>query len=101
MNSIWHVIKGPVITEKALRLKEGSQDQKQLLAFYVDKSANKIEIKNAVKTIFKVEVETVRLANYQGKVKRRGRFEGRQSDWRKAYVTLKPGQKLVEYGDIV
>jgi large subunit ribosomal protein L23 len=101
MRSVWHVIKGPVITEKALRLKESAQDQKQLLAFYVDKSANKIEIKNAVKTIFKVEVESVRLANFQGKMKRRGRFEGRQSDWRKAYVTLKAGEKAIEYGDIV
>lgn len=101
MRSVWHVIKGPVITEKALRLKESAQDQKQLLAFYVDKSANKIEIKNAVKTIFKVEVESVRLANFQGKMKRRGRFEGRQSDWRKAYVTLKAGEKTIEYGDIV
>jgi len=101
MRSVWHVIKGPVITEKALRLKESAQDQKQLLAFYVDRSANKIEIKNAVKTIFKVEVESVRLANYQGKMKRRGRFEGRQSDWRKAYVTLKAGEKAIEYGDIV
>lgn len=101
MHSVWHVIKGPVITEKALRLKESAQDQKQLLAFYVDRSANKIEIKNAVKTIFKVEVESVRLANYQGKMKRRGRFEGRQSDWRKAYVTLKAGEKAIEYGDIV
>ncbi len=114
MRSVWHVIKGPVITDKALRLKEGSvitnkkhgfkessQDRKQQLTFYVDKSANKIEVKNAVKTIFKVEVESVRLANYQGKMKRRGRFEGRQSDWRKAYVTLKAGEKAVEYGDIV
>lgn len=101
MQSVWHVIKGPVITEKALRLKESPQNQKQLLAFYVDRSANKIEIKNAVKAIFKVEVESVRLANFQGKMKRRGRFEGRQSDWRKAYVTLKEGEKAIEYGDIV
>ena len=101
MRSVWQVIKGPVITEKALRLKESSQDHKQLLAFYVDRSANKIEVKNAVKAIFKVEVESVRLANYQGKMKRRGRFEGRQSDWRKAYVTLKAGEKAIEYGDIV
>lgn len=101
MQSVWSVIKGPVITEKALRLKEGSQDRKQLLAFYVDRSANKIEVKNAIKTIFKVEVESVRLANYQGKMKRKGRFEGRQSDWRKAYVTLKAGEKAIEYGDIV
>ncbi len=101
MQSVWNVIKGPVITEKALRLKESSQDRKQLLAFYVDRAANKIEVKNAIKAIFKVEVESVRLANYQGKVKRKGRFEGRQSDWRKAYVTLKAGEKAIEYGDIV
>ena len=101
MRSVWDVIKGPVITEKALRLKEATQDRKQLLAFYVAKDANKIEVKNAVKMIFKVEVENVRLANYQGKIKRRGRFIGRQSDWRKAYVTLKAGEKAIEYGEII
>jgi|ERR1051326_4474216 large subunit ribosomal protein L23 len=101
MRSVWDVIKGPVITEKALRLKEQTQDRKQLLAFYVAKDANKIEVKNAVKAIFKVEVEAVRIANYQGKVKRRGRFTGRQSNWRKAYVTLKAGEKAVEYGEII
>ncbi|MBK7992754.1 MAG: 50S ribosomal protein L23 [Blastocatellia bacterium] len=101
MRSVWDVIKGPVITEKALRLKESSQDGKQKLVFYVDRSANKIEVKNAVKAIFKVDAESVRIANYQGKMKRRGRFEGRQSDWRKAYVTLKAGEKVIEYGDVV
>ena len=101
MRSVWEVVKGPVITEKALRLKEANQDRKQLLAFYVAKDANKIEVKNAIKAIFKVEVEAVRMANYQGKVKRRGRFVGNQSDWRKAYVTIKAGEKTVEYGDIV
>lgn len=101
MRSVWDIIKGPVITEKALRLKEVSQDGKQVLAFYVNKEANKIEIRNAVKEIFKVEVSDIRVINCQGKVKRRGRFSGRQSDWRKAYVTLKAGEKPVEYGDIV
>lgn len=101
MRSVWDVIKGPVITEKAIRLKEESQDRKQLLAFYVVKDANKIDVKNAVKAIFNVEVESVRLANYQGKLKRRGRFYGRQSDWRKAYVTLKAGEKPVEYGELI
>lgn len=101
MRSVWDVIKGPVITEKALRMKEATQDKKQLLTFYVSKDANKIEVRNAVKQIFKVEVEDVRLVNYQGKVKRRGRFEGRQAGWRKAYVTLKAGEKTVEYGEFV
>lgn len=101
MRSVWEVIKGPVITEKALRLKEASQDRKQLLAFYVAKDANKIEIKNAVKAIFNVEVEQVRITNYRGKVKRRGRFVGRQSDWRKAYVTLRAGENQIEYGEVI
>ena len=101
MRSVWEVIKGPVITEKALRMKEATQDRKQLIAFYVGNDANKIEVKNAVETIFKVKVEAVRLANFQGKLKRRGRSVGRQSDWRKAYVTLKAGEKAVEYSDIV
>ena len=101
MRSVWEVIKGPVITEKALRMKEATQDRKQLIAFYVANDANKIEVKNAVETIFKVKVEAVRLANFQGKLKRRGRSVGRQSDWRKAYVTLKAGEKAVEYSDIV
>ncbi|MEW6731601.1 MAG: 50S ribosomal protein L23 [Acidobacteriota bacterium] len=101
MRSVWEVIKGPVITEKALRLKEETQDRKQLLAFYVACDANKIEVKKAIETIFKVKVDAVRLANYQGKMKRRGRFEGRQVSFRKAYVTLKAGEKQIEYGDIV
>jgi large subunit ribosomal protein L23 len=100
MRSVWDVVKGPIITEKAIRLKESTQDRKQLLAFYVANDANKIEVKAAVELIFKVKVDSVRLANYQGKMKRRGRFMGRQSDWRKAYVTLKPGEKMVDYADI-
>ena len=100
MRSVWDVIKGPVITEKALRLKEATQDRKQLLAFYVAQDANKLDVKAAVEMIFKVKVDSVRLANYQGKLKRRGRSVGRQSDWRKAYVTLKAGEQAVEYSDI-
>jgi large subunit ribosomal protein L23 len=101
MRSLWDVIKGPVVTEKALRLKEATQDRKQLLAFYVATDANKIEIKRAIETIFKVKVDSVRIANYKGKLKRRGRFTGYQSDWRKAYVTLQAGQANIDYGDIV
>ncbi|MBL8150282.1 MAG: 50S ribosomal protein L23 [Blastocatellia bacterium] len=100
MKSVWDVIKGPVITEKAIKLKEASQDKKQLLTFYVATDANKIEISNAVEKIFQVKVDSVRLANYEGKEKRKGRSVGRRPDWKKAYVTIKAGEKAVEYGDI-
>jgi len=100
MKSIWNVIKGPVVTEKALELKEETQDKKQLLTFRVDVHANKNDIKEAVEKIFQVKVESVRIANYQGKLVRRGRTMGRRSSWKKAYVTLKAGQPVVDYAAI-
>jgi large subunit ribosomal protein L23 len=111
--TIWDVLKAPVITEKALQLKEDSiseiRDSKnkktikrnrQVLAFRVADGATKHAIKNAVETIFKVEVDQVRVVNYRGKQVRRGRTVGSKSDWRKAYVTLKPGQN-VDYADSI
>ena len=62
--------------------------------------ANKIQIKQAVETVFKVKVENVRTSNYVGKLRRRGRFTGYASDWKKAYVRLQAGQKVPEYADI-
>lgn len=113
MKTIWDVLKAPVITEKALRLKEESvmpvRDSKnkktikrdrQVLAFRVADDATKHAIKNAVETIFKVKVDQVRVVNYRGKQVRRGRTVGRKSDWRKAYVTLMPGQ-TVDYADSI
>ena len=113
MKTIWDVLKAPVITEKALRLKEEStkdiRDSKnkktikrdrQVLAFRVSDDASKYAIKNAVEMIFKVKVDQVRVINYRGKTVRRGRTVGRKSDWRKAYVTLKPGQN-VDYADSI
>ena len=101
MRSVWDIIKAPVITEKALIAKEESQDGKQLLTFRVDKHATKPEIKTAVEKIFDVEVESVRTANYLGKNVRRGRHEGRKPSWKKAYVTLKEGQKPFDYGESI
>ncbi len=111
--TIWSVLEAPVITEKALRLKEEStkniRDSKnkktirrdrQVLAFRVDGDANKHAIKRAVETIFKVKVEEVRVVNYRGKSVRRGRITGRKADWKKAYVTLKPGHN-VDYADSI
>ncbi|MDX2040949.1 MAG: 50S ribosomal protein L23 [Acidobacteriota bacterium] len=113
MKTIWDVLKTPVITEKALRLKEEStrdiRDSKnkktikrdrQVLAFRVADNATKYAIKDAVEAIFKVKVDQVRVINYRGKTVRRGRTVGRKSDWRKAYVTLKPGQN-VDYADSI
>ncbi len=113
MSTIWDVLKAPVITEKALQMKEEStQDirdsknkrtirrDRQVLAFRVANNASKHAIKAAVETIFKVKVDEVRVINYRGKTVRRGRTFGRKSDYKKAYVTLKPGER-VDYADSI
>jgi large subunit ribosomal protein L23 len=113
MSTIWDVLKAPVITEKALKLKEKStkniRDSKnkktirrnrQVLAFRVANSASKHAIKTAVETIFKVKVDVVRVANCHGKTVRRGRTVGRKPDYKKAYVTLKPGHNI-DYADSI
>ncbi|HEX6623225.1 MAG TPA: 50S ribosomal protein L23 [Pyrinomonadaceae bacterium] len=99
MRTVWDIIKAPVITEKALVAKEESADGRQLLTFRVDRRATKPEIKSAVEKIFNVQVEAVRTLNYEGKLARRGRFEGRKPSWKKAYVTLKAGQEPFDYGE--
>ena len=101
MRTVWDIIKSPVITEKALVAKEESQDTRQLLTFRVDKHATKPEIKSAVETIFQVKVDHVHTINFRGKMARRGRFEGRKPAWKKAYVTLKHGEKPVDYGESI
>jgi large subunit ribosomal protein L23 len=95
MNRIEYVLKSPVITEKSTLLKENMQT----LAFKVLRDANKIEIKDAVENIFKVKVADVRTANFHGKKKRQGKYVGRRSDWKKAYVTLKKGEKMIEFSE--
>jgi len=90
MRNIYDVLRGPLLTEKGTTLKE----KENKVLFKVSKSANKIEIKNAVESIFKVKVDCVTTMNYKGKKKRMGKHEGRRSDWKKAIVTLKQGEKL-------
>lgn len=99
MRTVWDIIKAPVITEKALVAKEESADGRQLLTFRVDRHATKPEIKSAIEKIFNVQVDAVRTINYEGKMARRGRFEGRKPSWKKAYVTLKAGQEPFDYGE--
>jgi large subunit ribosomal protein L23 len=84
------VIIAPQITEKATHI----ADKHQQIAFKVRTDATKPEIKAAVELVFKVEVEGVTVANVQGKTKRAGRVMGRRKDWKKAYVSLKPGQEI-------
>ncbi|MGH9944417.1 MAG: 50S ribosomal protein L23 [Pyrinomonadaceae bacterium] len=101
MRTLWDIIKSPVITEKALVAKEESADGKQLLTFRVDRHATKPEIRTAVERIFDVKVDAVRTINYMGKKARRGRFEGRKPSWKKAYVTLKQGERPLDYGESI
>jgi large subunit ribosomal protein L23 len=84
------VVRRPLITEKGTLLKE----QTNQVIFEVDRRANKVEIRQAVEKIFKVKVLSVHTLNVDGKKKRVGRILGRRSDWKKAYVTLAPGQTV-------
>ena len=95
MKSAYQIIRRPVITEKGL----GAKESEATLVFEVSSKASKTEIKNAVQTIFKVKVESVRTANFAGKERRRGKFTGYRPDWKKAYVRLKEGQKMPEYAE--
>jgi large subunit ribosomal protein L23 len=95
MTAIFDVIKRPVITEKGLTLKE----QSRTLCFEVIDSASKQQIQEAVERIFKVKVQQVRTLAVRGKLRRRGRYSGYRSDWKKAYVTLREGEKMIEYGE--
>jgi len=93
MKSAYQIIRRPVVTEKGHMVKE----RQRTLVFEVASAATKTEVKQAVQTIFKVKVDSVRTANYPGKERRRGRFAGYRADWKKAYVKLKTGEKMPEY----
>ncbi len=101
--SVWDVLKSPVVTEKSVLLKEATSEEgdAQVLTFRVNTKAGKEDIRNAVEEIFGVKVDKVRTVQYEGKMKRRGRYEGRRPDWKKAYVTLKKGQPMVDYAEAI
>ena len=90
MKNLYDVLVGPLLTEKGAAMKE----KENKVLFRVARQANKIEIKQAVEEIFKVKVDRVSTINCKGKKKRMGKYEGRRSDWKKAIVTLKEGEKL-------
>ena len=81
------ILLAPVISEKSTLLSE----QERKFVFKVKKNASKKNIKQAVELMFEVEVDYVHVLNVKGKTKRFGRFIGSRSDWKKAYVKLKPG----------
>jgi len=82
------IIKGPCLTEKGDQLQENYGKA----VIKVDRRANKVEIKEAVEQVFNVKVDTVRTTKVRGKQKRVGKYLGRTSDWKKAYITLKEGK---------
>lgn len=90
MKDIYQVIKRPLITEKANILKE----KENKVSFVVDRAANKAEIKEAVERFLKVKVLRVQVANMKGKPRRIGRTIGKRPDWKKAVVTLGPGERI-------
>ncbi len=94
---IYEIIRRPIITEKGLGVKE----TQHTVVFEVAANATKTEIKEAVQRGFKVKVDAVRTAIFHGKFRRRGRAEGFRSDWKKAYVKLAPGEKMIEYAENV
>ena len=91
--NLTEVIRGPLITEKAALLK----DDHRTVCFKVAIDANKTEIKGAVEKLFGVKVQSVRTVRMNGKMKRYGRFEGKRPDWKKAFVTLREGEKMIEF----
>ena len=86
----YDIIRRPLITEKT----NIQKDQSNQVTFEVDPRANRIEIKRAVEKIFKVKVADARTMRVTGKIKRRGRIVGKRRDWKKAIVTLMPGERI-------
>lgn len=84
------IILGPVDTEKGNIQKE----ELNQLTFEVAKTANRVQVRKAIESVFDVKVASVRTLNVKGKIKRRGRILGKRKDWKKAVVTLVPGHRI-------
>ncbi len=95
MSTLYDVIRRPVVTEKGLNLKE----RNRTLCFRVDSDAGKQQIRQAIERILGVKVDAVRTMNVRGKFRRRGKYGGYKASWKKAYVTLAEGEKMIEYGE--
>ncbi len=86
----YDIIRGPLVTEKTTLQKELNNQ----VTLRVDKRANRVEIKDAVEKTFNTKVKQIRTIQVKGKVKQRGRIIGKKNDWKKAIVTLMPGQRI-------
>jgi large subunit ribosomal protein L23 len=86
----YEIIKRPVITEKTSAQKE----EHNQITFEVDRRANRVEIRRAVEKLFNVRVSAVHTLQIKGKIKQRGRIQGKRRDWKKAIVTLMPGERI-------
>ena len=93
MKNLNDVLRRPLITEKSNTVRE----TQRAVCFEVHRDATKPEIKKAVEALFGVKVQDVRVARVHGKLKRQGRYSGRRPDWKKAYVVLKAGEKMIEF----
>ena len=91
------VIRRPLVTEKTTVMKEDGRT----LVFEVARQANKLDVKRALEKLLGPKVASVRTSIAHGKQKRQGQFVGRRSDWKKAYVVLREGEKLPEFADNV
>jgi large subunit ribosomal protein L23 len=91
----YQIIRRPIITEKGL----GAKEVQGTVVFEVASKATKTQIKEAVQQIFNVKVAGVRTANFPGKMRRRGQNEGYRRDWKKAYVKLAAGEKMIEFAE--
>ena len=91
------VIRRPLVTEKTTVMKEDGRT----LVFEVARQANQLDVKRAVEKLLGPKVASVRTSVAHGKQKRQGQFVGRRSDWKKAYVVLREGEKLPEFADNV
>lgn len=87
------IIRRPLITEKTSIQREDGRT----IVFEVGRAANKVQIRTAVEKLLGAKVASIRTSIVHGKIKRQGRYAGRRPDWKKAYVTLREGQKMPEF----
>lgn len=92
----YEIVRRPIYTEKAVTMKE----QTPTICFEVHVDATKTQIAEAVGKLFNVKVAEVRTINNPGKLRRRGRFAGYRSDWKKAYIRLQDGEKVPEFAEV-
>lgn len=89
-NKLANILLAPVISEKSTSVAESNN----IFIFKVRKDSKKLEIKKAVEYMFEVKVDSVQVLNMKGKAKRVGRYLGKQSDWKKAYIKLRAGHDI-------